>query len=112
MEQPVQTMKTFVLLKRFFPYFRKYRKALALDLFCASLTTLCDLALPMIVRNITGLAADNMALLTMEYVLRVGALYFILRVIDGAANYYMAANGHIMGVTIEKDMRRDLFSHL
>ena len=35
-----------------------------------------------------------------------------MRLIDGAANYYMSANGHIMGVYIETDMRRDAFAHL
>lgn len=112
MQQPVRTMKTSALFKRFLPYFKKYRRVLALDLFCAAMTTLCDLALPMIVRNITDLATNQMALLTVQYVLRIGALYFALRVIDGLANFYMAANGHIMGTKIERDMRFDLFSHL
>ena len=51
-----RTMKTSELVRRFLPYFRPYRGMLALDLFCAMLTTLCDLVLPMIVRSITGLA--------------------------------------------------------
>ena len=32
-------------------------------------------------------------------------LYFVLRIIDGAASYYMSSIGHIMGVHIETDMR-------
>lgn len=112
MQQPVRTMKTSSLIKRFLPYFKKYWKVLALDLFCAALTTLCDLALPMIVRNITDLATNDIALLTVQYVLRIGMVYFTLRVLDAGANFYMTANGHIMGTKIEKDMRYDLFSHL
>ena len=38
--------KTGELLKRFTPYFRPYRKILATDLFCAALTTICELVLP------------------------------------------------------------------
>ena len=34
------------LMKRFFPYYRKHKGVLAMDLFCASLTTLCELVLP------------------------------------------------------------------
>ena len=41
-----RTMKTSELVRRFLPYFRPYRGMLALDLFCATLTTLCDLVLP------------------------------------------------------------------
>ena len=36
-----RTMKTSELVRRFLPYFRPYRGMLALDLFCATLTTLC-----------------------------------------------------------------------
>lgn len=54
-----RTMKTSELVRRFLPYFRPYRGMLALDLFCAMLTTLCDLVLPMIVRSITGLASSG-----------------------------------------------------
>ena len=68
------TMKTSVLMKRFLPYYRKYWGILGLDLVCAALTTLCDLALPLIVRNITDLAANNLALLTVQYVLRIGGV--------------------------------------
>ena len=112
MREPRRALKTSILIKRFLPYYRKYWGILALDLLCAALTTLCDLALPLIVRNITDLAANNLALLTLGYVLRVGALYIVLRIIDAAANYYMNATGHIMGTKLESDMRFDLFSHL
>ena len=44
------------LIRRFLPYFRPYSRTLALDLFFAALTTLCDLALPLIVRYFTGSA--------------------------------------------------------
>ena len=88
-QQEIRTMKTSALLKRFSPYYKKYLPVLFFDLFCAALTTLCDIVLPLIVRNITQLATTNLAGLTVEYVLRVGLLYLVLRVIDAGANYYM-----------------------
>jgi ATP-binding cassette, subfamily B, bacterial len=112
MEQEVRTMKTSALLKRFAPYFKKYVPVLLLDLFCASLTTLCDIALPLMVRGITQLATADIASLTVAYVLRIGLIYLVLRVVDAAANFYMSAQGHIMGTHIERDMRYDLFKHL
>lgn len=104
--------KTSYLLRRFVPYFKKYSWILALDLFCASLTTLCELVLPLIVRFITDRGINDMASLTVQVIIAVGTFYLILRVIDTAANYYMANIGHVMGARIETDMRRDLFAHL
>ena len=82
------------------------------DLFCASLTTLCELVLPMIVREITDAAVKGAAQLTIDLITASAAVYIVLRIIDTAAQYYMASAGHIMGVKLENDMRRDLFSHL
>ncbi len=113
MEQPsIRTMKTSVLLKRFIPYYRKYMPVLLFDLLCASLTTLCDIVLPLIVRSITQIATTDLASLTVEYVLRLGLIYLALRAIDAAASFYMNAQGHIMGTKIERDMRASLFQHL
>lgn len=100
------------LLKRFLPYYKKYIITLVLDLFCAALTTVCELVLPMIVRQITDLATSNLAALTVGFILRCTLLYIVLRIIDTAANYYMASVGHIMGAKIESDMRHDFFYHL
>ena len=96
------------LCRRFLPYFRPYAGTLALDLFFAALTTLCDLALPMIVRFFTG----SPGTLTVRPVLLLGGLYIALRIVDAGANYYMQSIGHVMGSRIETDMRRDMFSHL
>ena len=106
------TMKTSYLVKRFLPYFKKYKWILVMDLFCAALTTVCDLVLPLIVRKITDTGINDLAALTASLVLKLGALYILLRIVDVAANYYMAYTGHVMGARIETDMRRDLFAHL
>ncbi len=100
------------LFRRFLPYYRKYWKIVIFDLLCAGLTTVCELILPLIVRQITSAATNDLAALTVEMILRLGILYLILRLIDTAANYYMASVGHIMGTQIETDMRTDLFAHL
>ena len=105
------------LLKRFVPYYKKYKWILFLDLFCAALTTLCELALPLLVREITSYVTEKTgeSFIKPDFiklVLGCGILYVILRVIDTLSNYYMATHGHIMGAKIETDMRRDLFAHL
>lgn len=104
--------KSLSLLRRFLPYYKKYKWIMVLDLFCAALTTVCELVLPMIVREITGAATEDLASLTVSFVIRVGVLYLLLRGIDTAANYYMTSVGHVMGTRLETDMRHDLFGHL
>jgi len=99
------------LIRRFLPYFKPRLPVLLLDLFCASLTTICDLVLPLIVRYITNMGATNLSALTVSTVVRLSVLYILLRVVDTAANYFMQSVGHIMGTQIETDMRRDLFAH-
>ncbi len=110
--QQKKPMKTGTMIRRFAPYFKKYWRTQAFDLTCAALTTLCELVLPLIVRAITNQAIDDLAGLTAAFVLKLGGMYVVLRVIDAAAAYYMASMGHIMGSWIETDMRRDLFAHL
>ncbi len=100
------------LIKRFLPYYKAHYKTLIFDLFCAALTTVCELVLPLIVRYITDAVIEDIALLTTRTILTIGASYLVLRIIDALANYYMASVGHIMGTKMETSMRRDLFNHL
>ncbi|WP_283674128.1 ABC transporter ATP-binding protein [Butyricicoccus sp. Marseille-Q5471] len=99
-------------MRRFAPYFKPYRRVLALDLFCAALTTLCEIVLPLMVRHLAQLGMDDLSLLSAGLILRVAALYLVLRVIDVAASYFMSNVGHVMGAKIETDMRSALFGHL
>ena len=110
----MESMKTSVLVRRFLPYYKKYWKTVLFDLFCAALTSAGELVLPLIVRAITGRATspEGLASLTPSFVLTMGGIYLLLRIIDAAANYYMQYIGHVMGSKLESDMRTDLFHHL
>lgn len=105
-------MKTTYLIKRFVPYFKKYKATLVFDLFCAALTAFCEVIFPLIVRFITNTAVNDISKLTVDVILKVSLFYIILRIVDVIAFFYMANYGHIMGAKIETDMRRDLFSKL
>ena len=107
-----QKTKKQGLFKRFLPYYKKYTKVMVFDLFCALFTTFCELILPLIARFITDKATNDIAAFTTRAILSVGAIYLVLRIIDTAANYYMASVGHVMGARMETDMRRDMFAHL
>ena len=88
MQTEEKQMKMSYLIKRFVPYFKKYKWILILDLICASLTTVCELVFPMLVRYITNMGINNIAGLTVGIILKIGLFYLILRIIDSAANFY------------------------
>ena len=100
------------LLKRFAPYFGKYRNLLLFDLFCAALTTVCEIIFPLIVRAVTNRAMTDPGNITVAWVMWLGLLYLLLRAVDAAGAYWMQSRGHFMGARIERDMRADLFEHL
>ena len=110
--QTKKTKRPKGLIRRFIPYFAKYKAVLFFDLFCAALTTVCELVLPMLVRYVTNAGINDLASLTVGVVLKIGALYLFLRLVDAAANFFMASVGHIMGTKIETDMRTAMFGHL
>lgn len=109
---PKNTYSNLDLWKRFLPYFKKYKGLVFLDLFCAGLTTLNELAFPIILRKLTDTATTSTELLTMSFILRISSLYIILKLIDIVAYYFMNNVGHVTGAKIETDMRMDIFSHL
>ena len=93
------------------PYFKKYKFILMFDLFCAALTTLTDMVLPMILRRLTNAGLGTYSL-TREMIYRMAALLLVIKIIDLLAGFYMTKTGHIMGAKIETDMRYDVFQHL
>lgn len=99
------------LIKRVMPYFKKYKFILMFDLFCAALTTLTDMVLPMILRRLTNAGLGTYSL-TREMIYRMAGLLLVIKIIDLLAGYYMTKTGHIMGAKIETDMRYDVFQHL
>lgn len=107
-----QEYTTRELIGRFAPYYKKHKAVMITDLFCAALTTVCELVLPMIIRYLTNTATQDLAALTVGVIGKLSLLYLVLRLVDCMANYYMADMGHVMGAKIETDMRRDAYSHL
>ena len=107
-----KTYGTGELLRRFLPYLLRYRGLLILDLFCAALTTICDIVLPRIMSSLTNTAMMHPETMSVGWIGKLTLIYIILRLIDAAAYYYMCSQGHIMGVYIETDMRMDAFRKL
>ena len=110
---PKKSVKeTISLIKKFFPYFKRHIPTLLLVLVCTGICAGCEVYLPIIVRNITNVATDDLGDLTLELIIKTCAIYAALKAVDAIANYAQAYYGHWMGVKIENKMREDLFDHI
>ena len=92
-------MKTRILLRRFLPYYRKYRWIMLMDLLCAALTTVCELVLPLILRYITHVGMNDLQALTLRMIATIGGVYLALRIVDGMASFYMAYTGQFLSLS-------------
>ncbi|MCD1147416.1 ABC transporter ATP-binding protein/permease [Peptoniphilus sp. KCTC 25270] len=94
------------------PYFKPYYGILFTDLLCAGLTTVSEIVLPMILRHITNLGTQDLSLITYNVITKSAILFLVIKIVEVIASYYMTSIGHIMGASIERDMRRAVYSHL
>jgi len=80
-----------------------------LDLLAAFLISICDLFYPILTRSILYDFIPNRKLKTIFLFLFILALIYIFKMLS---NYFVGYYGHIVGVKIQADMRRDLFKHI
>ncbi|ELC8437116.1 ABC transporter ATP-binding protein [Clostridium perfringens] len=97
------------MLKRFIRYYKPYKKLFILDLLAAFLVSACDLFYPMITRNIINDVIPNKQIKLLFVFAIVLTLIFLIK---AGLNYFMQYWGHVVGVRMQADMRRDLFYKL
>ncbi|WP_338912392.1 ABC transporter ATP-binding protein [Clostridium perfringens] len=97
------------MLKRFIRYYEPYKKLFILDLLAAFLVSACDLFYPMITRNIINDVIPNKQIKLLFVFAIVLTLIFLIK---AGLNYFMQYWGHVVGVRMQADMRRDLFDKL
>ncbi|MEG2789084.1 MAG: ABC transporter ATP-binding protein, partial [Romboutsia sp.] len=97
------------MLKEFIKYYKPYKKLFVLDLFAAFTVALCDLAYPMITRSIMDDIVPNKNL-RMLVVFAIALV--IIFIVKAGLNYFMQYWGHVVGVRMQADMRKDIFTHL
>ena len=97
------------MLKRFFGYYKPHKKLFILDLVCSFTISVCNMFYPMIARNIMNNYVPNKNLQLLIVWAVVLACIYILKSI---LTYIVGCWGHILGVRIQGDMRRDLFRHV
>lgn len=98
-------------LKRLAGYYKPYKGLFFSDLFFAILGAGITLVIPLIVRYITSTIVHLPAETATGMIVKLGIFMIVLVLIEAFCNFYIAYYGHIMGASIERDMRNEIFSH-
>ena len=98
-------------LKRFIHYYGPYKAVFFLDLLCATIISLVDLAYPQILRTLTNTLFTEDAPSILRALPPIAIALFVMYLVQSLCKYYVSYQGHMMGANMERDMRQQLFDH-
>ena len=98
-------------LKKFIHYYGPYKTVFFIDLLCAAIISLVDLAYPQILRSATKTLFTQDKAIILQALPWIAIGLFTMYVIQSFCKYYVSCQGHIMGAKMERDMRQKLFEH-
>lgn len=98
-------------LKRFIHYYDPYKAVFFLDLLCATIISLVDLAYPQILRTLTNTLFTEDAPAILRALPPIAIALFVMYLVQSLCKYYVSYQGHMMGANMERDMRQQLFDH-
>lgn len=97
------------MLKRLYPYYKPHRRLFYEDLCAALILAACDLIYPMITRSMINDYIPNRRL---DLLLIFAGVLLLIYLVKLGMNYFVQYYGHLVGVYIQADLRRDVFAHL
>lgn len=97
------------MIRRFAPYYKPHIKLFLLDITSAFLIAVCNLVYPFITKEIINIYVPQREL---NMILIWGGVLLAIYIIKALLNYVLTYWGHMVGVKIQADMRRDLFQKL
>lgn len=97
------------MLKRFISYYKPYKKMLLLDMLAALFISVIGMVYPIVTNKMLN---DFIPNAKYKIIVIAGAAVLLLYVIRMLLRYFVMYYGHTIGVKMQSDMRRDLFSHL
>ncbi|MDD6716000.1 MAG: ABC transporter ATP-binding protein [Firmicutes bacterium] len=98
-------------LRKFIRYYKPYRTVFYLDLLCAMVISLIDLAFPQALRYLTQTLFQGSADRILRTLPFLAAVFFAAYIVQALCRYYVGCQGHVMGAKMERDMRQELFEH-
>lgn len=97
------------MIRKFISYYKPHKKLFFIDMFFAFLISAIDLVFPMVSREIVNNIIPNRQL---DLLIKWSVVLTVLFIIRYIGDYIVAYWGHVLGVYIEYDMRKELFAHL
>lgn len=97
------------MVKRFLSYYKPHMKLFTLDIICAFLISATDLVYPLVTRKFLNDIIPNKAIKT---IFIFGIMLFILYIVRMFLEYVVGYYGHVLGVRMEYDMRKEIFAHI
>ena len=98
-------------IKKFIHYYGPYKAVFFIDLICAAVISLVDLAYPQILRTMTKTLFTQDKDIILHVLPVIAASLFVMYIVQSLCKYYVTYQGHMMGAKMERDMRRELFDH-
>ena len=98
-------------IKKFIHYYGPYKAVFFIDLICAAVISLVDLAYPQILRTMTKTLFTQDKDMILHALPGIAASLFVMYIVQSLCKYYVTYQGHMMGAKMERDMRRELFDH-
>ena len=98
-------------LKKFIRYYGPYKAVFFIDLICAAIISLVDLAYPQILRTMTKTLFTEDKSIILHTLPVIALSLFVMYIVQSLCKYYVTYQGHMMGAQMERDMRRELFDH-
>ena len=98
-------------IKKFIHYYGPYKAVFFIDLICAAVISLVDLAYPQILRTMTKTLFTQDKSIILHALPVIAVSLFVMYIVQSLCKYYVTCQGHMMGAKMERDMRRELFDH-
>ena len=98
-------------IKKFIHYYGPYKAVFFIDLICAAVISLVDLAYPQILRTMTKTLFTQDKDIILHALPVIAASLFVMYIVQSLCKYYVTCQGHMMGANMERDMRQELFDH-
>ena len=97
------------MLKRFLSYYKPHKLIFTLDMLASLFVALIAIVYPIVTRTMLNDLIPNK---NYRMIVIFGISLLVLYVVRMLLNYFIQYYGHIMGVRMQAQMRRDMFEHL
>jgi ATP-binding cassette subfamily B protein len=97
------------MFKKFISFYKPYKKLFLIDLIAALIAASCDLVYPMMTKELVDKSIPSKEI---RMIIVFAITLIVLFIIKAICGYFMNYWGHVVGVRMQGDMRREIFSHL